>query len=150
MKVREERILADRKLAKNGGQIDELLEPAGRKPSTQGLALDDGAKLDLGRVLQGDRFFALLMVRALTYDPEYALGCSCRNDNCRARIEWEIDLTKLPVRALSEESRAAFERRGWRCVRRRISRSVHTRGRVRRLTVRRISSRRWVGRVGVT
>ncbi len=28
MKVREERVLADRKLAKSGGQIDELLEPA--------------------------------------------------------------------------------------------------------------------------
>ena len=109
MKVREERILADRKLAKNGGQIDELLSACWEETLDAGpYALDDGAKLDLGKVLQGDRFFALLMVRALTYGPEYAFGCSCRNDNCRARIEWEIDLTKLPVRALSEESRAAF------------------------------------------
>jgi hypothetical protein len=57
------------------------------------------------KVLQGDRFFALLMVRALTYEPEYAFGVGCRNDNCRARIEWELDLTKLPVRKLSEEER---------------------------------------------
>ncbi len=28
--------------------------------------------------------------------------------NCRARIEWEVDLTKLPVRPLSPESRASF------------------------------------------
>jgi hypothetical protein len=48
------------------------------------------------------------MVRALTYGPDYAFGVSCRNDNCRARIEWEIDLTKLPVRPLSEASREAF------------------------------------------
>jgi hypothetical protein len=48
------------------------------------------------------------MVRALTYGPEYAFGVSCLHSNCRARIEWEIDLTKLPVRKLSDESRAAF------------------------------------------
>jgi hypothetical protein len=59
-------------------------------------------------VLQGDRFFALLMVRALTYGPEYAFGVGCRNDACRARIEWEVDLTKLPVRTLCEQSLAAF------------------------------------------
>ena len=73
-------------------------------------ALGEGGKLDLSKVLQGDRFFALLMVRVLTYGPEYAFGAGCQNDACRARIEWEVDLTKLPVRALSEESRAAFVR----------------------------------------
>ncbi len=59
-------------------------------------------------MLQSDRFFALLLVRALTCGPEYAFGVGCRNDACRARIEWEVELTKLPVRRLSEESRAAF------------------------------------------
>ena len=109
MKVREERVLADRKLAKSGGQVDELLAACWEETLDPGpYALAEGAKLDLGKVLQGDRFFALLMVRALTYGPEYAFGVSCRNDNCRARIDWEIDLTKLPVRNLSEESRAAF------------------------------------------
>jgi hypothetical protein len=109
MKVREERVLADRKLAKSGGQVDELLAACWEETLDPGpYALAEGAKLDLGKVLQGDRFFALLMVRALTYGPEYAFGVSCRNDNCRARIDWEIDLTKLPVRKLSEESRVAF------------------------------------------
>jgi hypothetical protein len=109
MKVREERVLADRKLAKSGGQIDELLAACWEETLDAGpYALGESGKLDLGKVLQGDRFFALLMVRALTYGPEYAFGVSCRNDNCRARIEWEIDLTKLPVRKLSEESRVAF------------------------------------------
>jgi|GEM_PF-2018949 len=36
MKVREERILAHRKLAKNGGQVDELLGARGRRRSTPG------------------------------------------------------------------------------------------------------------------
>jgi hypothetical protein len=103
MKVREERVLADRSLAKSGGQLDELLG------SCWAETLDAGpytSPIDWGSVLQGDRFFALLMIRALTYGPQYAFGLSCRN--CRARIDWEIDLTKLPVRPLSPESRTAF------------------------------------------
>jgi hypothetical protein len=109
MKVREERVLADRKLAKSGGQIDELLAACWEETVDAGpYALGEGSKLDFGKVLQGDRFFALLMVRVLTYGPEYAFGVSCQNANCRAHIEWELDLTKLPVRQLSEESRAAF------------------------------------------
>lgn len=110
MKVREERVLADRKLAaKNGGQVDELLNACWEETLDAGpYALPESCRLDWGKVLQGDRFFALLMVRALTYGPEYAFGVGCRNDACRARIEWEVDLTKLPVRLLSDESRAAF------------------------------------------
>ncbi len=109
MKVREERVLADRKLAKSGGQIDELLGACWEETLDPGpYTLPEGGKLDWGKVLQGDRFFALLMVRALTYGPEYVFAVGCRNDACRARIEWEVDLTKLPVRALSDESRAAF------------------------------------------
>lgn len=50
----------------------------------------------------------MLDVMATSWNPEYAFGVGCRNDACRARIEWEVELTKLPVRPLSEESRAAF------------------------------------------
>ncbi|WNG39344.1 hypothetical protein F0U61_41035 [Archangium violaceum] len=109
MKVREERILADRKLARSGGQMDELLGSCWEETLDPGpYSLSEGGKPDWGKVLQGDRFFALLMVRALTYGPGYAFGVGCRNDACRARIEWELDLTKLPVRQLSEGSRTAF------------------------------------------
>jgi hypothetical protein len=109
MKVREERILADRKLAKHGGQMDELLSSCWEETLDPGpYEFPESAKIDWGKVLQGDRFFALLSLRALTYGPEYAFGLGCRSDSCRARIEWEVDLTKLPVRQLSPESRAAF------------------------------------------
>jgi len=107
MKVREERVLADRKLAKSGGQLDELLTSCWEETTEPGPYAFAG-RPDWGGVLQGDRFFTLLMIRALTYGPEYAFAVSCRNDACRARIEWEVDLTKLPVRSLSQESRAAF------------------------------------------
>jgi hypothetical protein len=108
MKVREERILADRKLAKAGGQVDELLAACWEETLDAG-PYDFGDKaIDWGQVLQGDRFVALLKVRALTYGPEYAFAVACQNDGCRARIEWELDLCDLPCRPLSEESRAAF------------------------------------------
>ncbi len=106
MKVREERILADRKLARSGGQLEELLGSCWEVTVEAGPYSFGDKSIDWSAVLQGDRFFALLMIRALTYGPQYAFGVSCRS--CRARIEWEIDLTKLPVRQLSAESRASF------------------------------------------
>ena len=95
MKVREERILADRKLAKSGGQVDELLGACWEETLDPG-PYDFGDKgIDWGAVLQGDRFYALLQVRALTYGPEYAFALGCQNDGCRARFEWELDLGRL-------------------------------------------------------
>jgi hypothetical protein len=108
MKVREERILTDRKLAKNGSQIDELLKSCWEETLDAG-PYDFGDKeIDWDKVLQGDRFFALLQIRATTYGPEYTFSVSCRREACRARIDWELSLNDLTVRALSDESRAAF------------------------------------------
>jgi hypothetical protein len=106
MRVREERVLADRKLSKGGDQLDELLASCWEETVEPGPYDFHNSAVDWGAVLQGDRFLALLSIRALTYGPLYAFGVSCRN--CRARIDWEVDLTKLPVRPLSPESRAAF------------------------------------------
>jgi len=108
MKVREERILADRQLAKSGGQVDQLLAACWEETLDAG-PYDFGDKsVDWAKVLQGDRFFALLRIRALTYGPEYAFAVPCQNDACRARIEWELSLDDLPARPLTDASRAAF------------------------------------------
>lgn len=108
MKVREERVLADRRLAKSGGQVDELLAACWEETLDAG-PYDFGEKpIDWGVVLQGDRFYALLQIRALTYGPTYAFAVNCQSEACRARIEWELDLAELPCRPLSEESRTAL------------------------------------------
>ena len=108
MKVREERVLTDRKLAKSGGQMDELLAACWVETVDRG-PYDFGERpMDWNRVLQGDRFYALLKIREATYGPLYSFAVSCPVDACRARIDWELDLNDLPVRVLSEESRAAF------------------------------------------
>jgi hypothetical protein len=70
MKVREERILSeDRKLAKAGGQVDELLSACWEETADAGPYDFEDSKIDWGKVLQGDRFYALLQIRALTYGP---------------------------------------------------------------------------------
>jgi hypothetical protein len=105
MKVREERILADRRLAKAGGRSTSCSRACWEETLDAG-PYDFGDKtIDWGKVLQGDRFFALLQVRALTYGPEYAFAVPCQNEACRARIEWELDLRELPYRPLCDESR---------------------------------------------
>lgn len=106
MKVREERVLADRNLAKTGSQLEELLSACWDETVDPGPYDFGGKQVNWGSVLQGDRFFTLLNIRTLTFGPDYGFSVSCRN--CRARIEWEVNLTKLPVRTLSPESLAAF------------------------------------------
>jgi hypothetical protein len=107
MKVREERILSDRKLAKSGGQVEQILKACWEETIEPG-PYDFGTATDWSKVLQGDRFFALLQIRILSYGPEYAFSVGCDDRNCRARIEWELNLNDLPVRSLSDESREAF------------------------------------------
>lgn len=108
MKVREERILTDRKLARSGNQVEELLKNCWEETADAG-PYDFGEKnIDWTKVLQGDRFFALLQIRALTYGPDYAFSVPCHNQACRARVDWELNLSELPVRKLSDESREVF------------------------------------------
>ena len=108
LKVREERILADRRLAKANAQLDELLRACWLETHDPGPYSATEGRIDWDGVLQGDRFYALLMIRIATYGPEYAFGVSCAEERCRARFEWELDLRELQVRKLSDASRALF------------------------------------------
>ena len=108
LKVREERILAARKLAKANAQLDELLRACWLETHDPGPYSATEGRIDWDGVLQGDRFYALLMIRIATYGPEYAFGVSCAEERCRARFEWELDLRELQVRKLSDASRALF------------------------------------------
>jgi hypothetical protein len=108
MTVKEERILTDRALAKGGGQLDRLLAACWEGLEDPGPYTFPKETVDWLHVLQGDRFYALVALRVLTYGPEYSFKVTCQEGGCRAPIEWELDLNELPVRALSDESRASF------------------------------------------
>jgi hypothetical protein len=108
MKTREERILADRKLAKSGAQLDQILASCWEEtvePGPYPFATDAP---NWEKVLQGDRFYTLLAIRIASYGPQYDFNVSCANRDCRAVIPWTVDLSVLPVRELSPESRDAF------------------------------------------
>jgi hypothetical protein len=108
MKTREERILADRKLAKSGGQLDEILATCWEETLEPGPYAFGAGVADWNKVLQGDRFFTLLSIRVASYGPTYDFDVSCANRECRSTIPWTVNLRDLPVRKLSDESRAAF------------------------------------------
>jgi hypothetical protein len=108
MRVREEKILADRQLAKSGAQLDELLAACWEETTDPGPYVFATGRVDWSKVLQGDRFYALMQMRVATYGADYAFHVSCRNGACRTRIDWEVDLDKLIVRPLCDASRAAL------------------------------------------
>jgi hypothetical protein len=62
-------------------------------------------KVDWGKVLLGDRLYALLHVRMAAYGAEYGFSVGCRAPGCGKRIDWELNLEDLPVWALSADGR---------------------------------------------
>jgi len=108
MKTREERFLADRKLAKSGTQLDPILAACWEETLDLGPYDFTNKPIDWSKVLVGDRFFTLLQIRVASYGAEYAFSVPCENRGCRAKIEWELNLLDLPVVALADESRAAL------------------------------------------
>jgi hypothetical protein len=108
MRTREERILADRRLAKSGGQLDEIIAACWEETLEPGPYAFGTGPADWTRVLQGDRFYALLAIRIASYGSSYDFDVTCSNRDCRATIPWTLDLRTLPVRVLADESRAGF------------------------------------------
>ena len=110
LKVREENFLADRKKLRSGVAINGVLGGVWEQTENPGpYALEDGADPDWGKVLVGDQLFAVVQMRIKTYGEIFPFRTQCGNANCGATFEWEIDLTKIPVRKLNDESKAIFQ-----------------------------------------
>jgi phage FluMu protein Com len=109
LKIKEGSLFTDRKLLRQGLIVEKVLGRCWIETTDPG-PYDFGEKgIDWGKVLQGDRFFALLQMRVATYGPQYAFGLTCQNDVCRERFEWELDLMELPVKKLPTESAENFK-----------------------------------------
>lgn len=65
--------------------------------------LEPGGKVDWGKALSGDRFDALLQIRALTFGPDYDFKTNCLS--CKAAYDWAIDVRDLPRRELAASVR---------------------------------------------
>jgi len=108
LKVREEKVLTSRQLARQGHQFDRLLEACWESTLDPGPYTFDADAPDWGSVLQGDRFFILLQLRVLTYGPEYAFRVGCSNPACGARFEWTVNVNELATHPLADEHRQSF------------------------------------------
>ena len=106
--VREERILADQRLAQSGQQMEALLSACWLETTDCGPYEFATNRPQWGKVIQGDTFYCLLQMRALTYGDDYDFAVRCRNSDCRRNIDWSLQLSELPLRPLSETSRADF------------------------------------------
>jgi hypothetical protein len=110
LKGKEGKLLADRTAARAGSTFEKLLAGCWLETHDPGIYdVAEGAPLDWAKVLVADRFYTLLQIRSLTFGDEYAFSVQCRNAGCRERFEWELSLKDLPVRALSEDAKAAFK-----------------------------------------
>lgn len=66
--------------------------------------LEEGAtRVDWDRLLSGDRFDAIVQLRALTFGDEYDCRIHCAS--CKAAYDWTIPLGELPRRELPKASR---------------------------------------------
>lgn len=109
LKGKEGKLLADRNAARMGSTFEKLLTGCWLQTVDAGLYDSTGPTLDWSKVLVADRFYALLQIRSLTFGDDYAFSMQCRHAGCREKFEWELLLSQLPVRALSEEAKAAFK-----------------------------------------
>lgn len=115
---RDGRYLTDRNLAKSGGLVDQILSSCWESTTDPGIysqdAFDSDGNPKWGKILQGDRYYALLQIRAagITIDDPtlYDFKAKCKNPDCRKMFNWEIDLDDLPVRKLPESSRERLAR----------------------------------------
>jgi len=109
LKVKEENLLADVKKMRSGVGLNDVLRSIWTATHDSGpYKLDDGEPPDFNKVLMGDHFYATVYMRVASIGPEYAFKTQCTNQFCRQPFEWELDLTKLPVQKLSDESRKIF------------------------------------------
>ena len=106
-------ILQDRKAARTGKSVDEVLTRCWVETIDPGPYPFDGPP-DFGKVLQADRFHALVAIRVETYGPEFHFKVRCGESSprgaCGEQFEWTIDLLEdLQLYDLPEESVAKIK-----------------------------------------
>jgi hypothetical protein len=105
MKVQEARTFANLHKAK-GDPIGKLLRACWEETLDPGPYDFVDNKVDWNKVLLGDRLCALIGIRIATHGPEYAFMVNCQE--CRRKIEWELNLDELPIRPLTDENKTLF------------------------------------------
>jgi len=114
-KAKEAAMLADTKALREGATYESILSACWLETTDPGpyawLKAEEGAPkpaVDWMKALACDRFWSLLKIRAATYGDEYVFTLSCQNVDCKAKIDWELNLSDLPVKQLPQTSRVVL------------------------------------------
>ncbi len=108
MKGKEAALLSDRNAARDGSVVEKMLSNCWVSTIDAGpYAFADGS-IDWSKVLIGDHTYALIQLRVETFGSEYTFPVQCNSADCRNRFEQSIDLSQLPIIALSDANRAMY------------------------------------------
>lgn len=108
LKGKELKLLQDRAAMKTGRTYDNILTACTVSIVDVGPAYTFAASEPIAwdKVLVGDKFYALLAIRAETFGPDYDFKFRCAS--CDERVNWVIQLPDAPgVKKLSAEDAAA-------------------------------------------
>lgn len=107
MKVQEARTFANQRKSK-GDPMGKLLRACWEETVDSGPYDFLDNKIDWDKVLLGDRIYTFMAIRIETHGPNYAFMVTCQERDCRRKIEWELNLDELQVKALAEEDKTLF------------------------------------------
>jgi len=99
--------LRDKRRVQTGEAFSRLLDECTLEVIDHGPYSKEGG-WRWANALVGDRVRALIGVRVATSGTLYAFRARCSNEDCRAWIDWEVDMLDLPMKRLSAESRATY------------------------------------------
>lgn len=104
MKVRDEQLFTDRKLAKSGKTISALLSACWQETRDPGpYTLPEGGKPDWDAMLVADRTHLLVQLRIGSYGAAYDFRVTC--GSCVHHFIWSVDLGELAIHKVSEAGR---------------------------------------------
>lgn len=104
MKVRELGDMADVKLLRSGKIIDKLVSSCWQKTTAVGPYPFSGDVLPWDTMLQGDRAWAFLQVRAATFGNDFTFEHTCSNTLCKYKFEATVKLDDLAQKILPADS----------------------------------------------
>lgn len=107
--LREENILASARGRKQESALDSVLSACVVQIVDAGPYRDLGQRVDWDKMLQGDRFVAMVKLRVISYREGETYSFMTQCPECGQRSEQSVNLnTELPIQPLSEEARDAL------------------------------------------
>lgn len=124
--IRELDALSSRQAQRAGTALDQLFAQTWIETSDLGpyqppfVEFPNGSKgpsVDWSKVFLGDRTHVMMELRRLVLQDVFAFDLTCVAGLCRRRIEWQVELSKLERKDMSDETRAHLAERGNEFVR---------------------------------